>query len=194
MQILWIVLALIAITGTIFVAGAAAATYLLAAELRLFLRAPSFYVRKMFGPPPPDKRAHQIVGRIQDLLPAKTVYAKELGDKVARTPKTIQELVAARDRITLYLEYDVYGDGLGDSVSREDPTAVRALETRRAELDARIEKALGQLKRIENRVAAHVLATRDEATEDAVQQELGETLEDLDTLLDVSRAQGLLSE
>lgn len=194
MNILWIVLTLMAVTGMVFVAGAAAATYLLAAELRLFLRAPSFYVRKLLGPPPADKRARQIVGRIQDLLPARSAYAKDLGDRVSRTPATIQELVQARDRITLYLEYDVYGDGLGDSVSREDPSAVRALETRRAELDARIDKALGQLKRIENRVAAHVLATRDAAGEDAVQQELGETLEDLDTLLDVSRAQGLLSE
>lgn len=194
MQIFMIVLALMAMTGLVFVAGAAAATYLLAAELRLFLRAPSFYVRKMFGPPPADKRARQIAGRIQGLLPPKTVYAKDLGDKVGRTPQSIQELVQARDRITLYLEYDVYGDGLGDSVSRQDPSAVRALETRRAELDQRIENALSQLKRIENRVAAHVLATRDELGEDAIQQELGETLEDLDTLLDASRSQGLLSE
>lgn len=194
MQILWIVLALLLVTGTVFVAGAAAATYLLAAELRLFLRAPSFYVRKMIGPPPADKRARQIVGRIKGLLPARSVFAEELGDKVARSPKTIQELVQARDRITLYLEYDVYGDGLGDSVSREDPSAVRALETRRAELDDRIEKALSQLKRIENRVAAHVLATRDGDMEDAAQTELTETLDDLDTLLDANRAQGLLSE
>ena len=194
MNILWIVLALIAVTGLVFVGGAVTATYLLAAELRLFLRAPSFYVRKMFGPPPADKRARQIVGRIQGLLPARSAYAKDLGDTVSRAPASIQDLVQARDRITLYLEYDVYGDGLGDSVSRQDPTAVRALEARRAELDRRIEEALGQLKRIENRVAAHVLATRSDLEEGAVQQELGETLEDLDALLDASRAQGLLSD
>lgn len=189
-----LIVALVATMFVVVAGGTAVAAYLLGKELRLFLKAPSFYVRKMFGPPGPERQAKKIVSRIRGLLPAGSDLQRELHGRLKDAPRSLQDLSERRDRITLYLEYDVYGDGLGDAVGRQDPSAVRVLEARREEIDRRIEDALSQLKRVENRVAAHALATRHELEEGAMPEVLDETIDELDTLLLIEKEQGLLGE
>lgn len=182
-----LVLGFTVMTGTVLVA-----TYLLAGEVRLFLRAPAFYIQKLTAGPSPERRARVITRRIEKLLPPGNAYADDLRGRVGALVPTIRDLTKQKDRITLYLEYDVYGDELGTSAGRQDPEALRTLEKRREELDSRIELALTDLKRIEARVAAHVLAARDSFQEEAMQAELEDTLEELDMLMEGDRTAGML--
>jgi len=139
-----------------------------------------------------EKQARAVVNRILDLLPARSPYADHLRKQVKGVLPAIRRMVEQQDRIQLYLEYDVYNDQL--AVGREDPGAVRTLEQRKAELTQRLDSALTDLKRIETRVAAHVLGARDSFEEEAVREELSDTLEDLEMLLEEDKAAGLLPE
>lgn len=177
---------------TVVLGGAAVATYLLAGELRLFLKAPAFYIRKLTSGPSAESRARTITQRIHRLLPAGNAYAEELSERVDRVVPMLKDLTRQHDRITLYLEYNVYGDDLGSSEDAHDDQALRTLESRRNELQSRIDLALKDLKRIESRVAAHVLAARDSLEEEAMQAELEDTLEELDMLMEGDRAAGML--
>jgi hypothetical protein len=189
---LLLVLAFFAAVFALLAGGTAVATYLLAGEVRLFLRAPAFYIKKLTSGPSAPQQAKRITQRIHKLLPQGSSYARDLRDRVQSVIPTIESLVRQQDRITLYLEYDVYGDDLGDTARRQDPEALRSLEKRRQELTDKIEAALTDLKRIEGRVAAHVLAAQDSFEEESMQAELSDTLEELEVLIEGDRSAGLL--
>jgi hypothetical protein len=191
-HVLYMILALIFLAGATVFAGTLVATYLLAGEVRLFLKAPAFYIRKLTSGPSAEHKARKITSRIHKLLPAGNSYAEELVDRVRRIVPTIRELTRQHDRITLYLEYNVYGDDLGSSAAAQDEEALRTLERRRDQLGSKIDLALKDLKRIEARVAAHVLAAQDSLEEDSMQAELSETLDELEMLMEGDRAAGML--
>lgn len=173
--------------------GTAVATYFLAAEVRLFLRAPQFYVQKLLGPPSHSKQARTIAKRIRGLLPQdKTSATKELSQRVERLLPTLEALEAQKDDIVLYLEYDVYQDRLGQAAERKDPAGIRTLEERRVEIEGDLDQALLNLKQIETRVAARVHARKDAFFEDEFKRELLESVADLDAILEEEKKAGLL--
>lgn len=196
LNILMVLFALFAGAAVLLAAGLGVAGYLLATELRLFLRAPAFYVEKLVGPPGPAKRARALGRSIRELLPpaSSDPLLAEVGPRVDRTVKAIRDLERRRDEITLYLEYDVAAAGLGTRVDLQDRGALDILEQRRGEIDGNLEAALGGLQRIRDRVAAKVLAGRDTASEAELQLGLDESLEELDSLIEADQSVGLLPE
>lgn len=193
-NLLLLVLALFGAALAVVTGGLLVATYLLAGEVRLFLKAPSYYIRKLTAGPDPEKRAKQVVARIHKLLPARSAYADDLRARVDAVVPAIRRMVQQQDQINIYLEYDVYRDQLAARAGSDDADAVGTLEKRKEALAARLEVALTDLKRIETRVAAHVLAAQDSWEEGAVRTELGDTLDDLKALLEEDRSAGLLPE
>jgi len=59
-NVLFVLFALFAGAATLLAVGIGVAGYLVASELRLFLRAPAYYVQKLLGPPGHTARARTV--------------------------------------------------------------------------------------------------------------------------------------
>ncbi len=194
MNLLLMLLGVLVVGGLLGLAGAVTLGLVLARELRLFLRAPGYYMQKALSGPGYEARARKLASRVRRLLPqaGREGPFRELMERVDRAVSAIRELERRREAIVLYLDHDLASDQLALPPGQEASNALRTLGARRGEIDQQLAASLTNLAEIERCVAAKVLGGRDPERERETQAELDETMAELEDLLKADQEAGLL--